>query len=189
MDAILTEKQGRELQSVARHAIAAKLGADKESALSGDPALDVSCGTFVTLKINGSLRGCIGNLQPAGSVLEGVKRNAVNAAFHDPRFQPLSLQELEQIQIDISVLSQPEPLQYRDGDDLTGKLKPGTDGVILKLGSAGATFLPQVWEQLPEPEMFLDHLCQKAGLNAAAWRNDHPRIEIYQVQSFEEEVR
>ncbi len=189
MDAVLTEKQGQELLDVARKTIAAKLDGNKEPELPSDPGLDISCGTFVTLKINGNLRGCIGNLLPAGSVLEGVKRNAENAAFHDPRFQPLSSQEFEQVQIDISVLSRPEPLQYRDGDDLIEKLRPGTDGVILKLGSAGATFLPQVWEQLPKPELFLDHLCQKAGLNAAAWRTDHPQIEIYQVQAFEEEVR
>ncbi len=189
MESVLTDKQGRDLLYVARKTIAAKLSADKDPVLPDDSALDAGYGTFVTLKINGGLRGCIGNLQPAGSVLEGVQRNAVNAAFYDPRFQPLSSQEFEQVQIEISVLSQPQTLQYSDGEDLTGKLKPGVDGVILSLGSAGATFLPQVWEQLPEPETFLDHLCQKAGLNAAAWRTDHPEIEIYQVQSFEEEVR
>jgi AmmeMemoRadiSam system protein A len=189
MDAVLTDEQGKELLRTARQTIAAKLGSEEEATPSADPGLAVSCGTFVTLKINGTLRGCIGNLQAAGSVLDGVKRNAENAAFHDPRFRPLGAEELEQVQIDVSVLSPPQILQYRDADDLIKKLKPGTDGVILKLGSAGATFLPQVWEQLPKPELFLDHLCQKAGLNAAAWRSEHPRIEIYQVQAFEEEVR
>jgi AmmeMemoRadiSam system protein A len=152
-----------------------------------DSALDAECGTFVTLKIKGALRGCIGNLSPAGPVAESVRCNAISAAFHDSRFAPLTPLELENVEIDISVLSQPQTLEYRDGADLTSKLRPGIDGVILKLGSAGATFLPQVWDQLPSPELFLGHLCMKAGLADTAWQDSHPEIEIYQVQSFEEE--
>ncbi len=190
MDSVLTEEQGRSLLQTARQTIAGGLGVvAEENSPVHDTALDAQYATFVTLKINGALRGCIGNLVPVGSVLDGVKRNAVHAAFNDSRFPALTDAELANVQIDISVLSQPRPLEYRDGDDLLEKLRPGRDGVILKLGGASATFLPQVWEQLPVPENFLGHLCQKAGLTATAWRESHPEIEIYQVQCFAEEQR
>ena len=187
MDKVLTEEQGKTLLALARETISEELGGDSPAAIPEDPAFDTRCGTFVTLKINGSLRGCIGNLTPAGSVAEGVQRNAINAAFNDPRFSPLTAGELANVDIDISVLSQPHIVEYRDGEDLAARLCPGIDGVILTLGSAGATFLPQVWEQLPTPELFLGHLCRKAGLSETAWRDAHPKIEIYQVQCFEEE--
>lgn len=189
MKEVLTAEQGKGLLQLARQTIAERLGTGQKDQSVQDSALDVEYGTFVTLKIEGRLRGCIGNLLPDGSVLEGVQRNAVNAAFHDPRFAPLTAAEFENIEIDISVLSQPQKLQYKDGADLIAQLQPGVDGVILTLGGARATFLPQVWDQLPRPELFLGHLCQKAGLPDAAWRDSHPEIEIYQVQCFEEEQR
>jgi len=187
MKSVLTVEQGRSLLRLARQTIAVKLGVETDVEAVNDPALDVEYGTFVTLKIGGNLRGCIGNLLPSGSVAEGVKRNAISAAFHDSRFSPLTAAEFDNVEIDISVLSQPQKLEYSDGADLISKLRPGIDGVILQLGRAGATFLPQVWDQLPAPELFLSHLCRKAGLVDSAWKNDHPKIEIYQVQCFEEE--
>ncbi len=187
MEKVLTEEQGKILLALARETISEKLSGDVQAAIPDDPAFDARYGTFVTLKISGALRGCIGNLVPAGSVAEGVQRNAINAAFNDPRFPPLTAGELANVDIDISVLSQPYLLEYKDGEDLAARLRPGVDGVILTLGNAGATFLPQVWEQLPTPELFLGHLCRKAGLPEMAWRDSHPKIEIYQVQSFEEE--
>ncbi len=187
MEAVLTEEQGKILLRLARETIGERLGIEEKLALPEDPGLELEYGTFVTLKINGALRGCIGNLLPDGSVAEGVKRNAENAAFDDSRFSPLTAEELAKVHIDISVLSQPQSLDYRDGDDLISKLQPGKDGVILRLGMAAATFLPQVWEQLPDPQLFLGHLCQKAGLSPTAWQDSHPDIEIYQVQCFEEE--
>ncbi|MBU0946094.1 MAG: AmmeMemoRadiSam system protein A [Proteobacteria bacterium] len=187
MKAVLTEEQGKGLLRLARQAIEEKLGIERADPPLLDPRLAVECGTFVTLKIGGALRGCIGNLLAAGSVAEGIKRNALNAAFHDSRFSPLTQEELAEVHIDISILSPPHPLDYSDGEDLVAKLQPGKDGVILRLGMDGATFLPQVWEQLPDPRRFLGHLCQKAGLPATAWRDSHPVIEIYQVQCFEEE--
>jgi AmmeMemoRadiSam system protein A len=189
MNEVLTAEQGTELLQLARRTIAERLGIGQKDRPAQDSALDVEYGTFVTLKIDGNLRGCIGNLLPAGAVAERVKRNALNAAFHDSRFAPLTADEFEKVEIDISVLSQPQKLEYKDGADLLNKLRPGKDGVILKLGDAGATFLPQVWEQLPIPEMFLGRLCLKAGLADTAWRDSHPEIEIYQVQCFEEEQR
>ncbi len=187
MNDVLSAKQGGDLLQLARQTIAEKLGVATDTVLSQDSAFDAEYGTFVTLKIKGALRGCIGNLLPSGSVAEGVKRNAISAAFHDTRFSPLTSQEFENVEIDISVLSQPKTLEYRDGADLVTKLRPGIDGVILKLGGAAATFLPQVWDQLPSPELFLGHLCRKAGLADTAWQDSHPEIEIYQVQCFEEE--
>lgn len=187
MDTVLTEKQGKALLRLARNTISAKLGVESQLTLPDDPVFDEKYGTFVTLKRNGALRGCIGNLIPTGSIAKGVQRNAVNAAFHDSRFSPLTASELEELEIDISVLSQPQVLKYKHGEDLAKKLRPEIDGVILSLGGAGATFLPQVWEQLPTPELFLGNLCRKAGLAETAWRDSQPMIEIYQVQCFKEE--
>ncbi len=97
------------------------------------------------------------------------------------------MDELDEIHIDISILGPAVLLEYSDADDLLAKLHPGIDGVILSAGNTRATFLPQVWQQLPRSEDFLGHLCRKAGLSDTAWRDSHPVIRIYRVQSFEEE--
>ncbi|MEN8200185.1 MAG: AmmeMemoRadiSam system protein A [Thermodesulfobacteriota bacterium] len=186
MDKVLTEEQGGSLLRLARRVIGGRLGIEAPDG-PDEPDQTAEFATFVTLKIGGVLRGCIGNLKAEGSVTESVRRNAAHAAFNDHRFSPLTAEELEQVHIDISVLSTPVTLEYSDGEDLLARLRPGVDGVILRLGTAGATFLPQVWEQLPAPELFLGHLCRKAGLSEDAWRESHPQIEIYQVQSFAEE--
>lgn len=187
MQDLITEEQGRLLLKLARKTINEKFGNTPEEILTvDDPALQARCGTFVTLKIRGQLRGCIGNLEPVGSIHEGIRRNSLNAAFHDYRFPELTAEEFPHVHIDISILTQPQPLMYRDGNDLISRLRPGIDGVILKLGHRSATFLPQVWEQLPRAEDFLAHLCRKAGLTETAWQDSHPEVEIYQVQCFEE---
>lgn len=187
MEDHVTKEQGELLLRLARETIAAKLGRKPEGhGVIADPALQAECGTFVTLKIGGQLRGCIGNLEPVGSIIEGIRRNALNAAFHDYRFTELTAEELARVHIDISILTRPQPLKYHDGADLIAKLRPGIDGVILRLGRCSATFLPQVWEQLPRAEEFLGHLCRKAGLADTAWRDSHPEVETYQVQCFEE---
>ena len=115
-----------------------------------------------------------------------MQHNALNAAFHDPRFAPLSEQEFDRVRIEVSVLTAPRPLAFADGEDLVRKLRPKLDGVIVRKGYTSATFLPQVWEQLPRAEDFLSHLCLKAGLARDAWK--HPGLEVsaYQVQYFEE---
>ncbi len=188
-----TEQQGQALISLARYTISEKLG---RNLLEGQSAVEPPvlqdenykkhCGTFVTLKINGQLRGCIGSLTSAETVWEGVKRNAVNAAFHDPRFSPLTAKELNQAEIEVSILTEPRPLEYSDGEDLIQKLRADVDGVIIRKGRASATFLPQVWEQLPNPDQFLSHLCMKAGLPADAWKEQALEVLTYQVQYFEE---
>jgi AmmeMemoRadiSam system protein B/AmmeMemoRadiSam system protein A len=188
-----SQAQGQMLVKLARQTILDKLDraaaeppAEDLLAALDDDRFTLSCGTFVTLKIKGQLRGCIGNLTSTESVLDGVKRNAINAALHDPRFSPLSKDELERTQIEVSILSEPQPLAYRDGQDLIKKLRPQVDGVIIRKDHASATFLPQVWEQLPGPEDFLTHLCMKAGLPSDAWKNSELEVLTYQVQYFEE---
>ena len=185
--------QGQVLVKLARQTIMDKLGSGASEPASEDllAALDddrfqLNCGTFVTLKINGQLRGCIGNLTSTETVLDGVKRNAVNAALHDPRFSPLSQDELKRTEIEVSILTKPQALAFRDGQDLIKKLRAHVDGVIIRKGHASATFLPQVWEQLPRPEDFLTHLCMKAGLPSDAWENSKLKVLTYQVQYFEE---
>jgi len=186
----LNEHQGQTLIKLARQTIAERLGrrpirVDPDSAK--DAAFQDHRGTFVTLTIDRQLRGCIGNLDSTDSILDGIERNAVNAAFNDPRFSPLTADELDRVDIEVSILTEPKPLEYRDSKDLLSKLRVNVDGVILRKGSASATFLPQVWEQLPQPEKFLSHLCLKAGLPSDAWRKGNLDILTYQVQYFEEE--
>jgi len=189
----LTPDQGAALvalvrQTLARHfgeTIAAADTQQLETHLS-DRAFQARCGTFVTLKIDNQLRGCIGNLSASAPIVKGVCDNALNAAFHDPRFSPLGKKELDAVHIEVSVLSEPVALTYTDADDLVARLRPGVDGVIIKSEFASATFLPQVWDQLPQPEPFLSHLCVKAGLPADQWRKGDLEVQVYQVQYFEE---
>ena len=188
----ITEEQGLRLVHVARRTIAARLGTldavnevipDRDLA---DPAFREKRGTFVTLKIKGQLRGCMGCLAPSETILEGIQRNAINAAFNDPRFPALSPIELDQAEIDISILTSPLELEYAEGNDLLEKLRPNIDGVIINKGLARATFLPQVWDQLPRTEDFLTHLCRKAGLSPDEWKKGELGVSIYQVQYFHE---
>lgn len=182
---------GRYLLRLARLVIAGRLGAVTEEPVppTGEAGalLRQPRGVFVTLKIAGQLRGCIGSLNAALPLRDGVRENALNAAFHDPRFAPLTLEELPTTRIEISVLSQLQPLPYGHGAELPGLLRPGRDGVWLEKGGLAATFLPQVWQQLPEPEKFLAHLCLKAGLAADAWRRGDLIVKTYQVQAFAED--
>ncbi len=183
------QEYGPRLLKLVREVIGQRLGVvDKvdQTGLEDEP-LCQELATFVTLKIEGRLRGCIGNLEPAGPLLGTLAQNGRHAAFKDHRFSPLSVEEFERMQIDISILSEPVPLDYTDGDDLLTKLRPDIDGVILERGKARATFLPQVWQQLPEPKQFMEHLCRKAGLSPTAWRDSDIKIYLYQVQSFKEE--
>ncbi len=190
--AVLNQEQGMALVKLVRHTIAEKLGLKKAPlseevrAVLAQDALQARRGTFVTLKIGGQLRGCIGNIAAAGTIVDGVRQNAVNAAFRDPRFAPLTAAEFDDVDIEVSILTEPKPLAFSDARDLLSRLRPKKDGVIIRRGSAGATFLPQVWEQLPKPEEFLSHLCLKAGMPADAWKRPGLEVLTYQVQYFEE---
>ncbi len=193
MDDKLTKEEGRILLDLARVTISRELDApvDKARAEGLDERLekavfDEKRGVFVTLHKNGNLRGCIGSLEPSEPIREGVRENALNSAFHDPRFPPLKKGELKAVDIEISILTKPAELVYSDAADLVSKIRPGTDGLIIKKGWKRATFLPQVWEQLPEPETFLSHLCRKASLDPDQWKKGDLEVMTYQVQYFEE---
>jgi AmmeMemoRadiSam system protein B/AmmeMemoRadiSam system protein A len=141
-------------------------------------------GCFVTLHRRGKLRGCIGNLQADEPLFQAVIHNARNAAQHDSRFPAVTAQEVGELEVEISVLSEPAALAFGSPEHLLRQLCPGKDGVILYVGGRRATFLPQVWEQLPDKEKFLDHLARKAGGSASAWREPETRVEIYAVECF-----
>jgi AmmeMemoRadiSam system protein A len=141
---------------------------------------------FVTLTIDGNLRGCVGALEAYQPLVNDVREHAFAAAFHDFRFPPVRLDELDNIEIEISRLTTPQLLVYKNTDDLLKKLRPGIDGVVLKVESRRATFLPQVWEKLSSPDTFLDHLCQKMGVPANLWRHEKLEVLIYQVEEFHE---
>jgi len=142
--------------------------------------------SFVTLTINGALRGCIGTLEAYQPLAEDVREHAIAAALQDPRFPAVQESELNRIRIEISRLTAPQPLEYSSDRDLLNKLRPHVDGVILKDGFRRATFLPQVWEKLPDPVDFLDHLCQKMGTRSNLWRDAKLQVYIYQVDEFHE---
>lgn len=124
---------------------------------------------FVTLEKNGSLRGCIGSLEARLPLVEDVAKNTVSAAFADPRFPPLQSSEMNDVQISLSVLSPAEAMTVSDEEDLLRQLRPDIDGLILQDGYNRATFLPSVWQQLPQKQQFLNHLKQKAGFGTSYW--------------------
>jgi len=150
------------------------------------PALAHMGASFVTLTQNGQLRGCIGSIIAHRSLLEDVLHNARAAAFNDPRFKPLEEEELSRTKIEVSVLTPPKIVEYDDVNDLRNKIRVGIDGVILKEGYHQATFLPQVWEELNDFDLFFAHLCQKAGLDMNCFQS-HPEISVYQVQKVKED--
>lgn len=189
----MKEEQGQALVCLARQTIAQELGhtftqaeIDALEQALDDDMLKTRRGNFVTLKISENLRGCIGSLESYVPLVQGVRDNALNAAFKDPRFGPLTEEEFLSVTIEVSVLTDSEPLAYENGDDLLVRLRPNVDGVTIRKGIAAATFLPQVWEQLPKPQNFLRNLCLKAGLPADEWRNGRLDVFTYQVQYFEE---
>ena len=162
------------------------------------PPIDENCVTallgldgasFVTLTKDGELRGCVGALEPAMPLIEDVRYHAVAAALQDYRFPPVRPDEISRIEIEISRLTVPQPLKYDEPDDLISRLRPNIDGVILMDGYRKATFLPQVWEKLPDPEEFLSHLCMKMGASPNLWQRRKLEVLIYQVEEFHEKPR
>ena len=158
---------------------------DKENLTAKYPFLAMQGAAFVTLHYDHDLRGCIGSIIAHRTLLEDIITNAKSAAFRDPRFSPLHVNELSHLDLEVSVLTPPQILEYEDFNDLALKIKPGIDGLILKHGNYQGTFLPQVWEQLPLAEEFLDHLSYKAGANPSIY-DLHPTIYTYQVDAIEE---
>ena len=183
-------EQGRLLIALARQAIASQF----EQVISDLPHpdwLDLPAAVFVTLtqcNANGqsALRGCIGSLEAQRSLYDDVLANARAAAFKDPRFPPLSRKEFDTTRIEVSILTPAEPMQFDNETDALHQLRPGIDGVILEHDWHRATFLPQVWQQLPEPRQFMANLKQKAGLAADFWAPDL-HLSRYQVEKFRED--
>jgi len=148
-----------------------------------DEALRMPAACFVTLKRNGELRGCIGSLEAHRSMVVDVAHNADAAAFSDPRFPPLREEELRGLELDISLLTPAEEMHFGSEQELIAQLRPGVDGLILEEGYRRGTFLPSVWEQLPQPTQFLQHLKLKAGLPPNHW-SGNIRISRYTTQIF-----
>ncbi|OGA47716.1 MAG: hypothetical protein A3G25_16875 [Betaproteobacteria bacterium RIFCSPLOWO2_12_FULL_63_13] len=157
---------GRTLLGLARAAIGAALGSNAAPVIEDELWLKIARATFVTLKMDGNLRGCIGSLEARRPLGEDVVANARTAALKDPRFSPLTRREFEAVDIEVSLLSAPRRVLFEDHADLIRQLRPGEDGIILECDGRRATFLPQVWEALPDPEQFLAHLKQKAEIPA-----------------------
>jgi AmmeMemoRadiSam system protein A len=174
--------RGRVLVAIAREAIAERLG--RGAAAARDEAwLAVPAATFVTLHLEEMLRGCIGSIDARRPLGEDVAGNALSAAFHDPRFEPLADGEFDGLAVEVSVLSPRTALAAASEAEAIGKLRPGVDGVYLEYAGRAATFLPQVWESLPDPLDFLAALRQKARLPARFW-DPAIRLTRYTVEKF-----
>jgi len=185
----LTLQEKETLLKLARQALELGLRGEKFPPLEAaaqTPLLQAEGTCFVTLTQYGQLRGCIGALEPYQPLAEDVREHALAAALDDYRFPNLRPEELDEIKIEISRLTVPVPLNYADAEDLLVKIRPGVDGVVLKDGRRRATFLPQVWEKVPEKEDFLGQLCQKMGVSRNHWRRKKLDVLIYQVEEFHE---
>ena len=178
------EDAGATLLPIARAAIAGALGHRHEAA-EGAAWLQALRASFVTLRHRGELRGCIGSIEPQRTLLADVKRNAVAAALHDARFPSVQANEFAQVRIEVSLLTTPLPMVVRDEGEAIASLRPGQDGVILRWGSRRATFLQQVWDEVPDPHEFLVRLKHKAGLPGDFW-DDTIRLERYSVRKWGE---
>ncbi|WKZ37729.1 MAG: AmmeMemoRadiSam system protein A [Anaerolineales bacterium] len=189
MSAKLTDGEKQTLLRLVREAIEYAVKGKPLPALDDQlltPLLRGNGASFVTLTVNDQLRGCIGTLEAYQPLAEDVREHAVAAALEDPRFRPVEEGELSRIRIEVSRLTAPHPLEYSSSEDLLKKLKPHVDGVILKDRFRRATFLPQVWEKIPDPADFLDQLCLKMGAHKKMWRETKLQVHVYQVEEFRE---
>ena len=189
MDKLLSDDERRFLLVVARRAIeqAVKGKHVEKIDLEKVPERLKEIGaSFVTLTKKGNLRGCIGALEPSKPLVLDVQEHAIAAALSDYRFPPVEPSELDDIEIEISRLTIPQSLEYSSVDDLLKKLRLGIDGVVLQDGLRRATFLPQVWEQLPDKELFLSQLCMKMGASPDLWKRKKLKVYTYQVEEFRE---
>lgn len=189
MNQSLSEDERKALLHLARDAMERAVRRQPLPPLEQDtlpPLLRAEGASFVTLTKRGELRGCIGSLEPHQPLAEDVRERAVQAALQDYRFPPVQASELPKIEIEISRLTPPVALAYTSADDLLQKLRPDIDGVILRDGGRRATFLPQVWKNIPQPAEFLSELCAKMSAPRDLWRRKHLNVLIYQVEEFHE---
>lgn len=186
----LTKEERAQLLRLARQAMEAAANRRPPPPINPaelSPRLFEPGATFVTLyDPNGDLRGCIGALEAYQPLVEDVREHAAAAATLDYRFPPVRPEEVAGLRIEISRLTPPQPLEYRTPAELIERLRPGIDGVILRDGPQRATFLPQVWQKLPDPYEFLSHLCLKMGAPANLWQRKKLQVFTYQVEEFQE---
>lgn len=181
----LSEADRQTLLRVARAAIASGLRTGRApDGVHDAESLGSPRGCFVTLHLDGALRGCVGSLRPRGPLVGEVARAAYMAAFNDPRFPPVTEDEVERLLIHVSVLSTPMPVAVRSEADLVQSLRPNIDGVILHEGARLGTFLPDVWRSIPDPVEFVKQLKLKAGFSVDYWSDDI-EVERYVTESFE----
>ncbi|MBX9916138.1 MAG: AmmeMemoRadiSam system protein A [Nitrosomonas sp.] len=180
-------EHGRVLLHIARAAIADALRVPCAPArLDGNMTwLSRPGATFVTLTQRGELRGCIGSLQACDPLIDDVSNNAISAALHDPRFMPLAADELDKVSVEVSLLSELQALSFRSEADALAQLRPDIDGIVFECGPYRSTFLPQVWESLPQPEQFLAKLKSKARLPEDFWTDDI-KLSRYTVSKWRE---
>lgn len=189
MPAILTDDEKKTLLRLAREALEQGVRGQRLPRLDAKempPRLMEQGASFVTLTESGELRGCIGALEAYQPLAEDVREHAVAAALEDYRFPQVQVYELPRIQIEVSYLTPQSPLEYADWQDLLVKLHPGQDGVVLRDGVRRATFLPQVWEKIPDPALFLAYLCEKMGAAPDLWKRKRLSVSIYHVEEFHE---
>ncbi len=185
----LSEEEKRLLLKLARQALEHGVRGEELPPLdlkSLPPRLQEDGASFVTLTRHGELRGCVGALEPYQPLAEDVREHAIAAALRDYRFPPVRPEELPEIHIEVSRLTIPVPLEYDSPEDLLARLRPGIDGVVLRHGMRRATFLPQVWEKVPDPAEFLTHLCYKMGVDPDLWKREKLDVRIYRVEEFHE---
>ncbi len=187
----LSEAEGRELVAIARRSLESYvLRHERYLPELADlpPALQVPAPSFVTLTANAELRGCIGSVVARLPLALDVAHNAVAAATTDPRFMPVQPEELAAIRLEVTVLTVPKVLPYRNYDELVAQLRPHVDGVMLTWLGARGLLLPQVWQKLPDPHVFLEHVCLKAGILPAELRRQPPEVTAwpFQIQAFHE---
>lgn len=175
---------GSILLPIARASIAEPLGEVRATAEQA-PWLQLPGACFVTLTQNDELRGCIGSLEAHRPLLLDVKANAYAAAFRDPRFKPLIAAELGRTEVEISLLSEMQPLEFASEQEALAKLQPGIHGVVFEYGQYRSTFLPQVWDQLPKVTDFMGHLKSKAGLSPSFWAKE-VKLSLYSVSKWKE---
>jgi len=186
---MFTKEQKRVILQIAKDAIKEAVlnrkFINKEELIRKYPWLTQKGAVFVTINEFNQLRGCIGSIIAYRPLIDDIIENAKAAALNDPRFRPLSPQELDKIEVEVSILTPPKPLEYRDIEDLKRKIKPGVHGVILSYQGHQATYLPSVWEQLPDFNLFFSSLCQKAGLPSNCLEY-HPQIYVYEAIKIDE---
>jgi len=189
MESSLSSDEKKTLLLLARQALTTAANGELLEPLNLDDMpqrLRAPGASFVTLTRDGLLRGCIGTLKKQLPLADDVRQHTVAAALSDYRFPPVKPEEVDEIEIEVSVLTTPQHLEYKHPDELPKLLRPGIDGVIVTHGNNRGTFLPQVWEKVPDTETFLAMLCEKAFLPHDAWRQGHLEFLTYQVESFHE---